>query len=275
MSTVTINCCDYHVEIQGDGVPLVLLHGFTGSTENWHGQIERLSHHYTVIAIDLPGHGRTASPPDPERYRMAHVAADLHKLLTSLTAAPVNLLGYSMGGRLALYFALHYPDMVMSLVLESASPGLADAAAQAARRAQDEALARRIETEGIPAFVDYWENIPLFESQRRLPETVRAALRQQRLANNPVGLANSLRGMGTGVQPSLWDRLPELTRPALLMAGELDTKFVGIAREMHALLPQSQLIIVPDAGHTIHLEQPQALEIQVQMFILRVYNQWF
>jgi 2-succinyl-6-hydroxy-2,4-cyclohexadiene-1-carboxylate synthase len=191
---------------------------------------------------------------------MEAVARDVEALLDHLQASPAHLLGYSMGGRLSLYLALHRPRRWISLILESASPGLATAAERARRAQKDEALAAFIEREGLPAFVDRWQALPLFASQKRLPQDVRQAHREGRLRNRSRGLANSLRGMGTGVQPSLWPRLGELALPVLLVAGELDDKFVAIAQEMAAELSRVRLEIVPDAGHTVHLERPDYYE---------------
>jgi 2-succinyl-6-hydroxy-2,4-cyclohexadiene-1-carboxylate synthase len=126
-----------------------------------------------------------------------------------------------------------------------------------ARREADEALARRIEEEGVEAFVAFWETLPLFASQARLREETRRELRARRLRNRPEGLAGSLRGMGTGSQPSLWERLGELQPRTLLIAGELDEKFCSINRRMAAAIPGAQLHIAPGAGHTVHLEQPE------------------
>lgn len=260
MATFTSNGLAYHYVEAGQGPAVLLLHGFTGSSENWQPLQAALAAGYRVVALDLPGHGQSEAPPNPARYGMAAVAADIGELLDHLQSGPAHLLGYSMGGRLALYLALAEPDRWRSLILESASPGLAAAAAQAERRARDEALAAWIEAEGMEAFVDRWEALPLFASQRRLPEAVRRQHRAGRLRNRPEGLANSLRGMGTGVQPSLWAQLAKLSLPALLIAGALDEKFVGIARQMADLLaarpPHPRLEIVPKAGHTVHLERP-------------------
>ncbi|MED4974325.1 alpha/beta hydrolase, partial [Geobacillus thermoleovorans] len=142
------------------------------------------------------------------------------------------------------------------LVLESSSPGLETEEERRARREADEALARKIETEGVRAFVDDWEKIPLFATQQTLPDPVRAAIRRERLRHTATGLANSLRGMGTGVQPSFWERLGELAMPVLLVCGERDEKFCRIAAQMHERLPNSELICVKGAGHAIHVEQP-------------------
>lgn len=247
--------------------PLVLLHGFTGSSVNWQPLLPTLSTDQPIITVDLLGHGQTDAPTDATRYGMAASARDLVDLLAQIAPGPFNLLGYSMGGRLALYFAVSYPHLVNKLILESASPGLADAADRTTRVRSDEALADRIEREGIPAFVDYWEQIPLFASQQSLPVEIRQRLRDQRLQNRPRGLANSLRGMGTGVQPPLWDQLATLTIPTLLITGEYDTKFHTIAEQMMAQLPNARHKTITGAGHTIHLEQPEAYGAVVSAFV--------
>jgi 2-succinyl-6-hydroxy-2,4-cyclohexadiene-1-carboxylate synthase len=274
MPTINSNAVEYNYEVAearratfAQPQTLVLLHGFTGSTESWAEHLPIFSAYYRTIAIDLLGHGRTEAPADFARYDMEQSASDLADLLTTIAPGPIHLLGYSMGGRLALYFAVTYPYLVHSLVLESASPGLADPVARQERIQSDEQLANEIEAQGISAFVARWEALPLFAGQQRLPTAVQNRLRDQRLGNRPHGLANSLRGMGTGRQPALWDQLATLSMPTLLLAGELDEKFKLIARQMATYLPNATVAIVPDAGHTIHLEQPQAFQEQVLPFL--------
>lgn len=248
----------YYSEDTGAGSPLLLLHGFTGSSDNWAELTPRLSHRFRVIRVDLPGHGRTAAPADHARGTVPAVAADLATLLAERNATPAHILGYSMGARLALGIALGHPHVVRSLILESGSPGLATAAERAARRTADEALAERIERNGIVAFVDEWERLPLWESQRNLPEATRRRLRERRLRCDPAGLAASLRQMGTGAQPSFWDDLGRLQAPTLLITGALDARFCAIAAAMRAQNPALQHQVVAGAGHAPHLEQPAA-----------------
>jgi 2-succinyl-6-hydroxy-2,4-cyclohexadiene-1-carboxylate synthase len=237
---------------------LVLLHGFTGSAAGWGHQMDILADYgLRLIAIDLPGHGQSDAPDDAKRYSIEHCQQDILAALQKLGVhrGQAIMLGYSMGGRIALYTA--FSGFFRALILESASPGLEDPAEREKRRASDEALAASIEREGVPAFIERWESLPLFASQRTLPAECREALHRQRLQNSATGLAQSLRGVGTGVQPSLYARLPTLHIPVLLIAGALDTKFTEIAKHMAQALPQSQLHIIPAAGHTVHLEQPQ------------------
>ena len=263
-----VNDITLNIEQSGAGRPLLLLHGFTGSAATWTALIDALPPHFCTIAPDLIGHGRSDSPLDAERYRMAHCVADLLAMLDALEVERADVLGYSMGGRLALHLATAAPDRVGALVLESSSPGIADAAERQARAAADQALAESIKREGLAAFVERWERLPLFASQASLPEDTRARLHTQRLRNNPLGLANSLRGMGAGQQEGLWDRLASLDIPTLLIAGELDVKYRVLASQMATALPNARAVIVPGGGHAVHLEQPQSFAKNVLEFLL-------
>src|SRR5690625_4319625 len=170
------------------------------------------------------------------------------------------MLGYSLGGRTALSFAQYFPNQVKSLILESASPGLKTEAERKTRREQDDKLAEKIKEEGIEAFVNKWENIPLFTSQKNLPKTIQNRIRKERLSQKKTGLGNSLVYMGTGRQPSWWDQLQSLTIPVLLIVGELDVKFVQINQTMHHLLKHSTIQCVPNAGHAVHIEQVEKFD---------------
>lgn len=238
------------------GHTIVLLHGFTGSAASWDKHLETLANHgFRVIALDMLGHGQSDAPVNPQRYTIEACETDILAVLDILGVqkGEAILLGYSMGGRIALYTA--FSGFFRALILESASPGLANPLERTHRKTSDKQLATRIERDGIEAFVEYWERLPLFASQQRLPYEQQQALHEQRLHNRPVGLANSLRGVGTGVQPALQERLVTLPIPVLLIAGILDTKFCAIAQHMAQSLPHAELHIVPDAGHTVHLEQ--------------------
>lgn len=265
--TFEMNGLALHTVLFGAGRPLLLLHGFTGSAATWAGLAAQLAPQRQCIALDLIGHGKSGAPADPARYTMEHAVQDIAGLLDVLGISRVDLLGYSLGGRLALQFAVAAPGRVRALILESASPGLASPAERAARIAADDALAEVIERDGIEAFVAHWEALPLWASQAELPAELRARQRTQRLANRPQGLANSLRGMGTGRQRALWDMLPTLTIPTLLLAGALDAKFSAIAQQMAATLPRADLAIIAAAGHAIHLEQPEIFGQRVAVFL--------
>ena len=250
----------YHLTIDGDPATepaAVLLHGFSGSGADWSELIPRLRRlGRAVVAIDLAGHGGSQAPEDPARYTMAETVRDLDAILADLGIAEADWVGYSMGGRVALHVALAHPLRVRSLALESASAGIEDSAARERRRLADNALAARIEERGIEWFADYWGTLPLFETQLELPPATLAALRARRLANNPMGLAHSLRGMGQGAQDYVGGRLPELPSGTLFLAGERDPKYVEVARRASSVVPGARCVVVPRAGHTVHLEAP-------------------
>jgi 2-succinyl-6-hydroxy-2,4-cyclohexadiene-1-carboxylate synthase len=235
--------------IKGEGPPLLLLHGFTGCKENWSYLVSQLLKKFTVITLDLLGHGSTQSPEDLDRYLFQSVCDDLEELLVKLQIQNVHLLGYSMGGRLALAFSILYPTMDL-----------------------DNKLANDILKHGMIPFVDRWEEIPLFHSQKKLVPTKRKEIREQRLRNNPLGLANSLRGMGTGRQPSYWDKLSTLPIPSLFICGELDQKFCLIAEEMEKRVPQSSIYRVFHTGHAIHVEQPEIFGKIIEGFLQSINN---
>ncbi len=170
-----------------------------GSVETWASHMAVFAAHgFRCIAVDLIGHGASDAPVEPGRYRMARCVADLVQVLDTLEVEQVALLGYSMGGRVALQLTSTASERVARLVLESASPGIADPAERHRRAEADDALAKALERDGLPAFVDRWAQQPLFASQQALPADVRARLRAQRLCQRPLGLANSLRGCGAG-----------------------------------------------------------------------------
>lgn len=234
----------------------VLLHGFTGSSASWGERIvDGLSGAgLPPVLVDLPGHGGHVGDVDPSRFTLASALAEV----ASAGDWPADVVGYSMGARVALHFAAAHPDRVRRLVLESGSPGLATEADRSRRRTEDEALATRLADDGLEAFVDYWASRPIFETRLGLDQQQLARQRELRLRNDPHSLAAALRGLGTGAIPSLWDDLPGIPTPTLLLVGALDRKFVDIAGRMVASMPEARVVVVPGAGHTVHLEQPSA-----------------
>ena len=158
------------------------------------------------------------------------------------------------------------PRRVSGLILESASPGLEDGRERAERRASDARLAERIESGGIAAYLEEWEKLPVLASQRRLPPAAQRALRDRRARNDPAALAACLRGLGQGMQPSLWDALGHISAPVLLLVGALDEKYLRINERMLASLPAGRLVAVPGAGHSVHLERPEAWLAAVESF---------
>jgi 2-succinyl-6-hydroxy-2,4-cyclohexadiene-1-carboxylate synthase len=259
-----------HVERQGRGPALMLLHGYTGSAHSMAGIAGRLGGSYETLMPDLPGHGRSTGYAGQAGYSFEQTLGDLVGTLESCGHGSAHWLGYSMGARLALACAVRFPRKVRSLVLLAARAGIEDPEERAARRIADEALAAHIEEAGVAAFVDEWLAQPLFASLGRLGADFLARERQARLNNDARELAASLRGLGPAAQPPLFDQLARVQVPVLLLAGALDTRFVALAHDLARRLPVAEVQEIPDAGHAAHAERPEAFAAAVNAFLRRV-----
>lgn len=234
-----------HSERAGTGPRIVLVHGFTQTSDCWEPVATDLARDHQVVRVDAPGHGGSGG-----------IRADLPTAARLLIEAggPAVYLGYSMGARLCLTAALAHPAAVRGLVLVGGTAGIDDPAARAQRRADDAELAARVRRDGVEAFVDGWLALPIFA---RLPPE--RSFRSARLVNTAEGLASCLETMGTGEQEPSWDALHRLEMPVLVTAGALDDKFAALADQMvSAIGANATLALIPDAGHTAHLEQPEA-----------------
>jgi len=248
-----------HVELAGlpEGPPLVMLHGFTQTGRLWGEFGRRLAESRRLVLVDLPGHGGSAEVRADLAATADLVAAAARRHLrteepAAAEPAPVDVLGYSLGGRVALHLALAHPGLLRRLVVIGASGGIEDAAARSARRAADDALAAELEATGdLEGFLERWLASPLFAGLRP-----GAADLRERRRNTAAGLAASLRSAGTGTQEPLWGRLSGVAAPALVMAGAADHRFVALGARLAASLPAGVLALVPGAGHAAHLEQP-------------------
>ncbi|MFL5673529.1 MAG: 2-succinyl-6-hydroxy-2,4-cyclohexadiene-1-carboxylate synthase [Chloroflexota bacterium] len=267
MTAVDVDGLRWEVRTRGTGTPLLLFHGFTGRGTAWGAHAAALARDHRVVVVDLPGHGRSATPRDPRRASVERSADDLATILDRLSAAPADVLGYSLGARIALRLAVAHSDHVRRLVLESPSAGIADPVARAERAAADEARATRLERDGIEAFVLEWEREPVFASHAVMDPARRARLRAGRLRNTPEGLAASLRGAGQGGMEPLHDALPDIHARTLLIAGALDRAGCARASEIAACIPRARLAIIENAGHTPHLEAPKTFRRLVTDFL--------
>lgn len=243
-----------HAEASGRGRRIVLVHGFTQTRDCWGPVFDDLVTDHEVCRIDAPGHGRSST---------LHAGLRTGARLIADRGGRGTYVGYSMGGRFLLHLALANPELVERLVLIGATGGIDDDGERAERRQADEAMAQRLERDGVEAFVDAWLAQPLFAG---LPEWAR--FRTQRRENTVEGLAESLRQAGTGAQDPLWDRLGRLEMPVLLVAGELDAKFSALAHRLaDAIGANADVAIVPDAGHAAHLERPREFIAVLRRFL--------
>ena len=234
---------------------VLLLHGFMGSRVDWTPVTEVLARTLRCIAVDLPGHGETGAPADENLWTADGCVTALAGILQA--AGGGSVVGYSLGGRLALQLAVEHPGAVNGAVILSASPGIATECGRAQRRNSDEGLARRLETRGLERFLEDWYGLPLFAALREHPRFPEVLGRRRR--NDPRLLARSLRGMGSGAQRSLWADLAGLATPLLLLAGECDPKFTDIAFDIVARCPRAEAVILRGRGHALVEEDPEAV----------------
>jgi 2-succinyl-6-hydroxy-2,4-cyclohexadiene-1-carboxylate synthase len=242
--------------VAGEGTPVTLLHGFTQSGRSWQELISTMPSGWQWVVPDLRGHGETRIQPGAP-CTMDACTADLEMLWNDLGIERTHLVGYSMGGRLALHVATRLPERLSSLLTIGAHAGLEEDARDG-RRQGDEALAQRIEHEGLEAFVNYWTALPMFAGLERRGPSFVAQVRAERMGNTVAGLAASLRGMGAGAMQPLWDDLPRVRMPCTFVAGQLDHGYVASARRLSAVVPNGRIEIVLRAGHAVHQERPEA-----------------
>jgi 2-succinyl-6-hydroxy-2,4-cyclohexadiene-1-carboxylate synthase len=243
-------------EVLGDGTPVTLLHGFTQSVRSWHEVISKMPEGWKWVLPDLRGHGDTRVRPGAP-HTMDACTADLEMLWDHLGIVRTHLVGYSMGGRLALHVAATRPERILSLLTIGAHAGLEEDAREGRRRG-DEAMAQRIEKDGLEAFVNYWTSLPLFAGLDRRGPSFLTQVRAERMSNHVAGLAESLRGMGAGAMRPVWDELAHVGCPCTFVAGQLDHGYVASARRLATSVPDGHVEVVQRAGHTVHQERPDA-----------------
>ncbi len=244
---------------------LVFLHGFLGRGASWLPIARPLSKRFYCLLPDLPGHGANTADPFASPITFDALADWLCQLLDAQRLERVHLLGYSLGGRIALHFACRHPQRLLSLALEGASPGLQDETERARRRAEDDTRAASMVQHGMAAFVETWYDMPLFASLRQHPRKL-AAIKTAASQNDPQWMSRIIRDLSPGRQTPLWDCLPHLTLPTLLMAGALDSKYAQLIAVMAAHMPQAHTRLIADAGHNAHAEQPRAVQAALCQF---------
>ena len=254
----------YGLTIVGDGEPIVCFHGFSESSYTWDA-INLPG--YRVVRIDLIGHGDSDIPEEGGAYTIPQMIEDLHTVIYHMVGDRYYLMGYSMGARIALSYALQYESEIKGLILESGSVGIASDDERAKRRKADEELAVHIENHDGAWFATRWAKAPIFESQKQLLPAVTELIRLRRAHNSPYALACTLRGSGQGVMTYVGDQLEKFSVEGLYVSGALDTKYTTIGRDVFGKLPNFTHVIVEGAGHNVHIEKPQMFEQAVLDFL--------
>ncbi len=238
------------------GKPTVLfIHGFMGSGQDWHQIIDQLYGKYSILTIDLPGHGKSILDKE-EFYSFHYVNKSINAILDFLHIDRVILCGYSMGGRVALNYASKYSERINKLILESASPGLHSIKDRKDRQRYDSLMAEKLENIPYTKFLVEWYQLPLFTSLRANHRHY--DIIESKKQNSSRHLALALRKMGTGEMEPMWFKLSYLTMPTCIIHGELDEKYSLISQQMQELIPNSKIYKINNSGHVPHIENLHA-----------------
>lgn len=246
---------------------ILFLHGFTGSSNDWKDVVQKIDKRFNKSALDLIGHGKSSSPTSVNYYMCDSLTNQIEQVINHLRLKEVILCGYSMGGRVALNFAIAKPNMVKGLILESASPGIKNQKEKEARKKSDEELAAYIENNSLEDFAAMWLDQELFGTLRRFSNNKLKAIKEEKAKNSKIGLSNSLRGFGTGVMPYLASELVKLKIPTFLITGGLDDKFTQINLSLKKLSPSVKHKIISTSGHNTHLEESKKFIDAVNGFL--------
>ncbi len=241
---------------------IVFLHGFLGSGESWEEVARQLSDAFHCLLIDLPGHGQNASTGRWPSFKKWSAALEV--CLKGSVVGAVHLVGYSLGGRLALHFALNFPHRVRSLTLESASPGLIGSKERALRRQLDRERARKLRIGEYTAFLEAWYRQEIFGN---LDEKQRQTLIRSAWGRDARKMALIIETLSPGREPSLWDSLAQLEMPVLLIGGGEDRIYAAILRRMATSIPNARLCLMEKAGHNVHAFFPHKVAAMLREFI--------
>lgn len=261
---IKIDDIAYYVGYRGQGRPLIMLHGFSESQGTW-DSINLPN--YRMYGIDFIGHGLSDRPDNPKVYEIPIMLDHLHRVIRALAGESYVLMGYSMGARIALLYALQYGQELEALVLESGSPGIQDNRERLERKEKDFCLGQAIEKHGLVWFEETWKNLPVFETQASLPQKVQREIQKRRLQNTAYALAHTFAGSGQGTMPYVGNQLDRIQCPSLYIAGALDTKYSTIAKRVFGQANSFTSYIIDGAGHNVHLEKPKEFQEVVSHFL--------
>lgn len=237
---------------------VLFLHGFTGSSEDWFPIIDQLPDDFNYAALDLIGHGKSDKPFNPDYYTTDSIIDQIKFVKDKISPAnPIILIGYSMGGRAALSFAAAYPKEIKGLVLESASAGIKNETERKKRYEDDMKLVQFIHDHTMEEFIELWYDQEMFNTQRRFSNDKIKKLHKKKYDNSKIGMMNILKGFSTGIMPPLHDKLKSISVKAVLISGELDSKYTFINSKIVRGFHKAKHKVVKNSGHNTHLEEPK------------------
>jgi 2-succinyl-6-hydroxy-2,4-cyclohexadiene-1-carboxylate synthase len=257
----------HYLDSQRQNAPtIVFLHGFTGSSRDFFTLPNKIRDRYRCLIPDLPGHGQTQLLETAAVFQTDGQVALLNDWLNSLGQNRFHLCGYSMGGRLALQFAINNSDRLHSLILVSTTAGILEDDSRQTRIAADRELAQKILSADPVEFLTAWLSQPLFagiveRGQNFIDREVR-----RRLPIQPSGLASSLQYFSTGMMPSVWHQLNRIQAPTLAIAGVRDEKYTAIATQLVNIIPNATLNLLP-TSHAPQIESPDLFWKHILQFL--------
>ncbi|MDF2503591.1 2-succinyl-6-hydroxy-2,4-cyclohexadiene-1-carboxylate synthase [Clostridium sp.] len=252
---IEIENIKYHFQIKGEGKPIICLHGFSENLSTWN--LLKLEG-YQLILIDFIGHGKSDKPYSRKYYSLKVMIKHLNKIIYELNLKKYSMLGYSMGGRIALAYAIAYSNEIDKLILESTSYGEAGFINRLKRRRKDLNLAKSILKNGIEWFDDYWSNLSIFESQRKLSKSITGEIRKRHLSNRIYVLSNTLMCSGQGKFPCMKSHICKLSMPLLYISGEYDKKYRHVGENFKKFNSNIKHETIKGVGHNTHIEDPNA-----------------
>ncbi len=244
---------------------ILFLHGFMGSGKIWLSTFEQLKDNFYCVSVDLPGHGETEA--DLKDLSFDSLAEDLASFIDDTFTKPPVIVGYSMGGRIALYTALKYPEKVDSLVLESSTAGISDGFERKKRLLKDTQIGELLFKSDMRDFLIDWYKQPVFAYLANHPGLVDRII-EKKSNGEPESLSKVVVVLSPGNQYPLWGKLSEWIKPTLIIAGSADAKYYEIGQRLNDAIKNSRLEIIPGAGHIVHLEKHKEFMSVLKSFLL-------
>jgi pimeloyl-ACP methyl ester carboxylesterase len=260
MPYVQVEDLSIYYEIEGNGEPLFLLHGMSNNSQSWREQIQMLKNHYTVIAWDAPGYGKSSNP-NIEFRNFKQFARVLNGMLEQLNLEKIYLLGHSMGAAIAIDFCTLYPHKIKKLILADPTRGAAALDSNVNEQKLKDRLfsignldPEEIADKRIKALLSPYASKEVYQRVKEIMVQVRPA--------GYRSVAYSLYDLNQ------MDVLPSIDVPVLVMCGELDSVTpVKEAAAIHDQLKNSQLVIIPKGGHLCYQENPEVFNSTIIEFL--------
>lgn len=266
MPRVQANGVSLYCETTGHGPPLVLVHGFACGLRTWDPQVSAFARSWQVVTYDVRGHGISEAPTDPTAYSQPISVSDLGALLDHLEIRRAVVGGLSMGGNIALNFALAHPERVSGLIVADTGAGSDETADWVATV---HAFAAALDRDGLEAFADAAVENPLFARYLAQSPAAERFIRSFLMTHRARGLAHTAREV-LAKRPTIYSlapRLRELSVPTLLIVGEHDEPCVRVHRFMADTIPSARHVLIPGVGHLTNLEAPRAFNRAVRSFL--------